>query len=135
MATTPRRPPRRGCAALATVVLQSGYSVILDATFLAHAQRQQARALADRLGVRTVLLHFEARVDTLRERVRQRAQRGDDASEADLAVLEVQLAMAQPLQDDELAMTHVVDAEAPLDDQDASTRWGPLLRQLGLRED
>lgn len=116
--------------ALATRVLQSGYSVILDATFLALEQREAVRALAGRLGVRSVLLHFEASASTLRQRVRARAARADDASEADLAVLEQQLAQAQPLRADELAAAYVVDAEAGTDVATDAQRWAPLLQRL-----
>jgi len=116
----------------ARLVLQCGYSVILDATFLAREARDQARALADSLGVRYAILHFEARPDTLRERVRQRALRHDDASDADLAVLEAQLSQAQPLQDDEHEHVMVVDAEQPPDPLRDARAWAPLLARLGL---
>ena len=69
--------------------------------------------------------------DTLRERVRQRAQRRDDASEADLAVLESQLLHAQPLQDDELGDVMTLDAEQPLQALLALQIWAPLQRRLG----
>jgi len=117
---------------LAALALQSGYSVILDATFLEPEARQQARALADRLGLRFLILHFEARPDTLRERVRQRALRRDDASDADMAVLESQLARAQPLQDDERPQTIEFDAEQPLAALAGPQAWAPLLPRLGL---
>jgi len=117
---------------LAALALQSGYSVILDATFLEREARQQARALADRLGLRFLILHFEARPDTLRERVRRRALRRDDASDADLAVLESQLAHAQPLQDDERAHALVLDAEQAPGTLASAQGWAPLLQQLGL---
>ena len=116
---------------LAAVALQSGYSVILDATFLSREARQQARALASSLGVGFAILHFEAGADTLRERVRQRAQRRDDASEADLAVLESQRLHAQPLQDDELGDVMTLDAEQPLQALLALQIWAPLQRRLG----
>lgn len=117
---------------LATPALQGGYPVILDATFLAREPRLQARALAASLGARLVILHFEARPDILRERVRRRMRRGDDASDAGLAVLESQLLHAQPLQDDERKDLVAVDAEAELDDPAAPARWLPRLQQLGL---
>jgi aminoglycoside phosphotransferase family enzyme/predicted kinase len=113
---------------LATLTLQSGYSVILDATFLARGARQQARALADSLGAGFAILHFEARPETLRERVRSRAVRRDDASDADLAVLESQRVNAQPLQDDELDAVLQVDAEQP---PLSASAWLPLLRRMG----
>ena len=105
-------------------VLASGYSVILDATFLAHAHREQARALADRLGVRFVIIDFQASADTLRRRVQQRALRQDDSSEADLVVLENQLASAEPLREDERAAVFAFDTE-PAFDEPMPTRAGP----------
>ena len=117
---------------LAALALRSGRSVILDATFLAHAQRVQARALARELGVRFAILDFQASADTLRERVRQRALRADDASEADIAVLEDQLANAQPLRSDEQGVTFVFDAEPVLDDAGMAARWAPMLQRLGV---
>ena len=87
----------------ARVALRSGFSVILDATFLDRAPRVQARALAESLGVGFVIIDFPVDVPTLRERVRLRTARADDASDADLAVLESQLAHARPLCPDEQA--------------------------------
>jgi uncharacterized protein len=115
----------------AALVLGSGYPVILDATFLSHAHRQQARALADDLGVEFVILDFQARAATLRARVRQRLFAGDDASEADLSVLESQLANAQPLRAQEQAAAFVFDADATIDDAGSAARWAPLLQRLG----
>ncbi|MGL6109847.1 MAG: AAA family ATPase, partial [Rubrivivax sp.] len=129
VATAATQSRLREAAALA---LQSGYSVILDATFLAHEQRQQARALALRLGLGFALIHFDASEHILRERVCRRADRGDDASEAGIEVLQAQLAHAQPLRSDELATAFVVDAEAPFDEAAMPARWAPLLQRLGL---
>ena len=115
---------------LATLALQAGYPVILDATFLALEPRQQARELAASLGVGFAIIDFRAGVDTLRTRVRQR--RGD-ASEADLAVLEQQLAHAVPLTPQELADAFVIDAEPALQAAEpAAQRWAPLLQRLGI---
>ena len=117
---------------LAALALGSGYSVILDATFLAHEQRQRARLLADGLGVGFVIIDFHASAATLRERVRQRALRSDDASEADLSVLQAQLANVQPLRPDEAAAVFQFDAEPALAEADMADRWAPLLQRLGL---
>ena len=87
----------------AKCVLEGGFNVILDATFLQREQRELARDLARRLGVRFVILDFQASEATLRERVLARQRSGADASEADLAVLDDQIANAQPLAADEQA--------------------------------
>lgn len=86
-------------------VLAGGWSVVLDASFLERAQRDEARRLAHSLGLPFVILDFNAGVDvdTLRGRVRARAARGGDASEADEAVLEAQMRSAEPLGLDEQA--------------------------------
>ena len=115
----------------AALALEAGYSVILDATFLQRAQRDAARALAARLGVRFAIIDFQAPVDTLRRRLAERARRGDDASDADLAVLESQLAHAQDLGDDERRDAFAFDAERPIDAEAMPARWAPLLSALG----
>jgi len=78
----------------AAFALRAGYPVILDAAHLHRHQRDAAHALARRLGAAFTIASCEAPMDVLRQRVRER--RGD-ASEADLAVLEVLARAAQPL--------------------------------------
>jgi aminoglycoside phosphotransferase family enzyme/predicted kinase len=111
--------------AAAAPALAGGMPVVLDATFLERAQRDQARRLARRLRLPFVILDFDLDRDTLRERVRRRAVRGGDASEADLAVLEAQFERAQPLGDDERADTIVCAGTSPAD------RWAGLTQRLG----
>ncbi|MDP1901742.1 MAG: AAA family ATPase [Rubrivivax sp.] len=116
---------------LAVPVLQGGYPVILDATFLKRAQRDAARRVAAAQGVAAVLLDFEAAPATLRERVHRRAALAADASEADERVLQMQWRTAEPLQADEGG---VVFRCRPLPDAgDAAPQadWGPLLERLG----
>ncbi len=114
----------------AALALASGCAVILDATFLAYAQRRAARALARRLGVPFVIVDFQASAATLRERVVQRLRHADDASEADLVVLQDQLAQAQALRADEAGAVLVYDAEPAFDEDSAAARWAPLLQRL-----
>ncbi|MBC5783477.1 AAA family ATPase [Ramlibacter sp. USB13] len=84
--------------ALASPILQAGWTVVLDAAFLRRAERNAARSLAQSLGVPFAILHCEAPAEVLRDRI---AGRRGDASEADQAVLEKLLAQAEPLADDE----------------------------------
>ncbi len=81
---------------LAEQILAAGYPVLVDATFLEPEQRQTFRGLATVRGVPFVLLACESDPDILRARVAQRRARGDDAAEADVAVLERQLRRYQP---------------------------------------
>lgn len=91
-------------AELATAALEGGYSVIVDATFLQRADRDTFHQLAQQHKVPFSILHFEAEPAILRQRVTARAAQGDDPSEADLTVLETQLAHYQPLGDNEMGV-------------------------------
>lgn len=91
-------------AQAAKAVLDAGYAAILDATFLVRRDRQRMRALAKQCGAPFVLLDFTVPEAVLRARVAQRAARGGDASEATVAVLELQLARREPLDEAERAL-------------------------------
>ncbi len=78
-------------ADLATAVIESGFPVILDATFLRRSEREEFRALSASLGVPFVILDFPADEATCRERIRQRSRERSDASEATEPVLDRQL--------------------------------------------
>jgi len=64
-----------------------------------------------------------ARLPLLRQRLQQRQAHGHDASEADVAVLERLREVAEPLDDDELAVSIVVDAAHPLPSGVLAQRW------------
>ena len=117
----------------AELALSCGYPVILDATFLQPDERRRARAVAEAAQANFVIIDFQASETTLRERVRWRAQRADDASDADLAVLDEQLARRQPLRDDERSLVFVFDAEPEYDAATVAERWAALRRRLGHR--
>ncbi|MHB1215254.1 MAG: bifunctional aminoglycoside phosphotransferase/ATP-binding protein [Thiobacillus sp.] len=90
-------------ARLAGKILDTGWPVIVDATFTARWQRDLLRETARTRKVEFRILDFPVPVATLRERIIQRARDGSDASEADLAVLQHQLDTEEPLADDEQA--------------------------------
>jgi predicted kinase len=71
--------------------------VIVDAAFLRRDERAAFAALAAELGCPFRILACEAPPEVLRERIRARQARGDDASEATLDVLERQFAWIEPL--------------------------------------
>jgi len=97
---------------LAAGLIDAGYTVIVDAAFLQYEQRRPFMDLAQEKRVPFVVLEFTASADTLRERIRARAH---DVSDADLSVLEHQLATVQPLHEDELRFVIAVDTEMPFD--------------------
>lgn len=83
---------------IARTVLEAGFPVIVDATFLKHQQREQFRQLAEELEVSFVLLDFVTPEEELRRRIESRA---GDASEATLEVLDYQLMHQETLTGDE----------------------------------
>lgn len=98
-------------AALAAGVLEAGYPAVVDAAFLAREEREHFRRAAAQAGAACVIAHCTASQATLRQRVAAREARADDASEAGVAVLERQLASAQPLAPDEAAIAIALDTE------------------------
>ncbi len=69
--------------------LRAGWAAVVDAAFLKPMERKAAEALAAELGLPFQGLWLHAPAEVLRQRVRDRV---DDASDADVAVLEGQLA-------------------------------------------
>ena len=100
-------------AQLARRIVEAGFSVVVDATFLKRAQRDAFRHLAVQLNVPCTILELRAQAETLRRRVTQRSAQADDASEADLAVLYGQFTALEPLTDAEQASALTIDTEAP----------------------
>ncbi len=94
---------------LADSILGSGYDVLVDATFIARDRRERFRDLARRHGASFAILALDAPLDVLRQRVRRRLTRGDDASEANTSVLERQHARRQCLSDDERTRAVLID--------------------------
>ncbi|WDQ14847.1 bifunctional aminoglycoside phosphotransferase/ATP-binding protein [Rhodopirellula sp. P2] len=86
---------------LARRILASGHSVIVDATFLRRADRQRFYELAEQAGVPIAILDCHSDLQTLRQRVADRMAHRHDASDADLDVLDRQLAHREPLTDAE----------------------------------
>jgi uncharacterized protein len=82
---------------LARGLLNARHHVVLDAAFLAKEQRHAARNVAADLAIDTVLVCAEAPVDVLRTRIGERAAAKNEASEADLAVLDHQLQTVTPV--------------------------------------
>ncbi len=98
----------------AEVVLRSGRSVVLDATFRSREQRARARALAGRLGLTFRFVECRAPHALCRERLRERAL-GPSVSDGRLEVFEDFVARWEPFGEAEAggaagpAGTHVAD--------------------------
>lgn len=111
-------------ARAAECVLSGGISVVVDATFLRRAQRARFVELAASRGVPLRLIQCEAAEPVLRARIAERSSSRRDASEADLKVLEWQVAHLEALAPDEEIEAIRVDTGRP----DALDR---TLRALG----
>lgn len=92
-------------AELASDALRYGWSVVVDATFLQAEQRQRFRELAAQCHAAFLIVAFQASPEQLAANIQQRQQRDDDASDADMAVLQQQLSLYKPLQDAEPYVT------------------------------
>jgi predicted kinase len=114
---------------LAQEALRAGFPAVVDAAFLKRAERDAFRAIAERLDAPFTILDFHAPLEVLRARITQRRARADDASEADLAVLEHQLRAREPLSPAEMAASCAVDATVPA----AHEMWRPLIERLHQR--
>ena len=99
----------RRLKALAGIVLQAGYSVIVDAAFLQCWQRQLFYELAEATHVPLLILDCQASEAVLLQRLAMRSRLGGDASEATAVVLSKQLADSEPLRQEELNMAVIVD--------------------------
>ncbi|MBE9568390.1 MAG: AAA family ATPase [Proteobacteria bacterium] len=97
---------------LAELVISSGYSIIIDAVFLKHEQRELFRLLAERLQVEYIIIEVTASPEILRQRI---IQRKDDVSDANLKVLEGQLADWQILHEDEVGSSVNIDTGVSFD--------------------
>ena len=97
---------------LTSMIIKAGYSVIVDAAFLKRGQREPFQELADRLKAPYIILEITAPAEILRQRI---TQRKSDVSDADLAVLEHQLANWQPLLEEEISSVIPVDTSERLD--------------------
>lgn len=96
---------------LAAILLDAGYSTIVDAACLKHEQREPFYSLAQEKRVPMLLLEFHAPEATLRQRI---VKRKGNASDADLAVLEQQLAQWEPLAEEEQQYLLSVDTGGAL---------------------
>lgn len=95
--------------ALAETVLQAGFPVLVDATFIRRAPRERMARLARKLQRPCLVLAFVAPADVLRTRVAQRSAQGRDASEADALVVDKQLAACEALEESEKAAALTID--------------------------
>lgn len=83
--------------ALARGIVSAGYVVIVDAAFLSRSQRKQFVSIARDLNLPWAIIDCQAPESVLRERLSTRHLSGSDPSDADSKVLDLQLALGEPI--------------------------------------
>jgi len=112
---------------LAREILLAGYPVIVDAAFLKQDEREVFRELAQNMSVPFAIASLHAEDSKLRERIRHRH---NDASEADVAVLDKLLPIQQSLSSRELSCAAGFTTEEPPDSAANARAWKKLERML-----
>ncbi len=100
-------------AELARTIIQAGFTVIVDASFLESVQRNKFMQLARQCNVPGILISCDAPVSVLRERIKRRSGHETDASEATLAVLQHQIQSHDVLTDEEQVNSLAVVSSKP----------------------
>ncbi len=95
---------------LAEIAIKSGYPAIVDATFLKQSDRAAQQQLAKKLGADFLIINTEAPNEKLEQFINERAKRGNDPSEADLAVLTQQKENREVLSEQERRVTLTLDS-------------------------
>ena len=103
----------RHALAQARTAVAAGFAAIADGTFLRRWQREMFRDAAAELRIPFAIVSFKARAASMRERIIERMRAANDASDADLEVLDRQLIAYDPIGADELVFTVAIDTERP----------------------
>ena len=96
---------------LAGTILRAGFPVVLDATYLKHAQRQAAAEVASATGVPFLVLDCQAPEAVIASWLAQRQAEKTDPSDATLEVVKAQQASREPLNATELQHATRVDTQ------------------------
>ncbi len=96
---------------LAIEIINAGYSVIVDATFLQQQHRKLFSQQAEKLQIPFLIVHTHTDKQVLYKRIKARAIQQDNVSEANQAVLDNQLYNLQPLTNEELKCSIQIDTD------------------------
>ncbi len=110
---------------LADLILDAGYSVVVDASFLRKEHRDKFAALAEKHAAVFTILQVDAPYDVLASRIDARRQSGSDASEADMAVVDNQRVYFDSL--DSKESKHLVKVDSTLNQKQILNLLQPLL--------
>lgn len=85
----------------AKLIVSSGFSLIVDATFLERDNRKPFQELAAELSVKYSIIEFDVDEAEFTKRIIKRSSDSNNASEADIDVLKKQLNSMKPLEEEE----------------------------------
>ncbi len=86
---------------IAETLLQAGFNVIIDASFLQRSRRKNVMAVSEASRSAMLFIETVAQKDILVNRVKRREEARVDASEAGTEVLEYQQSQIEPLNEQE----------------------------------
>lgn len=92
-------------AELAAMIINAGYSVVVDATFAKQAQRELFFNLAEKLKIPCAIVHCNTSEEQMQQSMEYRKQKKDEISEARSEVLAAQAGEWQALTVSEVAQT------------------------------
>ena len=95
---------------LARTLMQAGFSVVVDATFLRQHQREAFRVLAHEQTCAWFILDVFAPEAVLAERIERRSQEGCDVSDATVAIMEGQQEIEESFTPEE--QSHVISMDS-----------------------
>jgi aminoglycoside phosphotransferase family enzyme/predicted kinase len=93
---------------LCAEILDSGLSVIIDATNLRQWQRDVIQVVANERGVPVCIAFCESSISVIQEWIQKRSIEGGDPSDADLNVVFKQIKTLEPLNEEELKQTFTI---------------------------
>jgi len=97
-------------------IIESGYSALVDASFLNADHREIFKKAAEAAGVEFYILNCKASKQQLESRIQQRKNDTTSLSDADTTIMHKQLDNYRPLKNNELVFTITVNNdEAPID--------------------
>jgi len=139
---TPRAVARtyESLAIHARTILECGYPVIVDATFLKREHRSRFLSIARELGQPFVILSMQAPEGVLEARIAERRREAVDASEATVEVLQAQRQELEAFTGEERETVLALDGTAQADigalaRRILAKRSAPLARRLDARVD
>ncbi len=95
---------------LTTLLIQTGFICLVDATFLKYWQREHFFSLGRKQKCPVAIIDLFAPVSLLRKWIRDRQLAGNDPSEADNDILTMQIESQEPLTEDERNVTCRIDS-------------------------